>query len=106
MRAFSSAMVASLSSNFGASTPEMRASPFLAASQAIWICGVNGSMSGASRYCVSAVGSNLRAVGVGLRLVQEVGQVAQHVLEHRHAGRDIEIVMGDLLAWFVRRSRC
>ncbi len=57
MRAISSASVFSVFSYLGASRPLMRAAHSLAASQAMQICVLNGSMSGARRYCTSACSS-------------------------------------------------
>ena len=57
MRAFSSAMVFSLSSYAGTSTPARRATTPLAVSQAICTCFVMGSMSGNTRYEVRMVTS-------------------------------------------------
>jgi hypothetical protein len=61
MRACSSSMVDSLSSNLGASMPATRAMPFFTTSQAMKIWFLNGSMSGAKRSVMCTLASKLRA---------------------------------------------
>ena len=93
MRAFSSGKVDSVSSNLGASTPEIRATPFLAASQAISTCRVKGSMSGASRYCSRIAGSNLRASAWARPLSRIWLRLPSMVLNTGKLAEDIDIVI-------------
>src|SRR5512139_3378683 len=61
MRPFRSARLCSLSSCLGASTPASRATQNRAPSQAIWICRLKGSMSGARRAARYTLVSNFLA---------------------------------------------
>src|SRR5436190_12781700 len=71
----SSSSVASVSSNLGASAPARRATPNLAASQAIWICFVKGSMSGARRAASSTLVSNFLAAAWASALSSQLSRL-------------------------------
>ncbi len=94
MRALSSAKVVSLSSNFGASIPAKRAVPFLAASQAMRICAVKGSMSGARRAAHNTLTSNLRAVALASAFSRQCSRLLSAVWKTGRLADERVMAMG------------